>query len=303
MTDRRPSYAIAAIVVFTLSCGRPAPDAPAAVASPGARELLGGNPDFALSVRLDRLRVDPIYAPLIHESSLDKELANLFESVGSVDAVGAFDGDIVENTSFVGVLRAPPPFAQLPASWRKSIEEGGAGNKLPSGVYEYVSIDKRARPFGFYVTTSDFVLLMGHAAGPGHDWFSTHTSAPPPVEFGSDVLAGLWLGPHAMKTKAMAEWSKEPGTRGLESMTVLLRDGAHGDLVFTGTYATSDDAENAAQIAGKQMGMYASIWKSTRDKCPGISALTLETEKSGRTLRSRIAHIPEAIRAALACKW
>jgi len=303
MTLLRRSRVLAALSLIALSCGRPAAEAPAGVANPGARELLGGEPDFAFSVRIDRLRVDPVYSALLHEAALDKELEKLFESVGSVDGVGSFDGKTVEQVSLVGVLRAPPPFEQLPAKWRKEIEEGGAARKLPSGVWEYASLTKRGWPFGFYTTDHEFVLLTGHAAGPGHDWFSTHTSAPPPVDFGADVLAGLWIGPQAMKKKTMADANKEPGTRGLETMTVLLRDGAHGDLIYTGTYATTGDAENAAQIASKEIGMYASVWKSTRDKCPGLSVLTLETERSGRTLRSRIAHLPEGIRAALACKW
>ena len=84
-------------------------------------------------------------------------------------------------------------------------------------------------------------------------------------------------------------------------MTMLLRDGTHGDAIFTGTYATVDDAENAAKVATRDIGMYASVWKRARDKCPGLSVLTLETERSGRTLRSRIAHIPEGIRAVIAC--
>ncbi len=299
----RPGGTFAAVVLVTLSCSRPAAEAPVGVASSGARELLGADPHFAFSVRLDRLRVDPVYAPLLHETSLDHELANLFESVGSVDAVGRIDGRSLGELSLIGVLRVPPPFEQLPAKWRKGIEEGGAARKLPTGVWEYASLDHKGWPFGFYATAHDFVLLTGHAAGPGHDWFSTHASAPPPIEFGADVLAGVWIGGQAMKTAAMADMNKEPGSRGLEAMTMIFRDGAHGDLVYTGSYATADDAASAARVTTEQIGMYASVWKSTRDKCPGLSVLTLETEQSGRTVRFRIAHIPEGLRAALACKW
>ena len=198
-------FVVALGVIALTSCGRPAAEAPANVASSASRELLGAEADFAFSVRIDRLRDDPVYSQILHDAKLDKELAQLFESVGGVDGVGTFDGKKLEHVSLVGVLRGPPPFDQLPKKWRREIEEGGAAQKLPSGVWEYVSLDKHGWPFGFYATAHEFVLLTGHAAGPGHDWFSTHSAAPPPVEFGADVLAGFFVGPGAMKKQTMAE--------------------------------------------------------------------------------------------------
>jgi len=294
------------LALSALSCGRGTAQPPAGVEGPGgsaARELLGAKPDFAFSVRLDRLRDDPVYAPILRDAGLEKDLQKTLEVAGILDAVGAFDGKTFQQISLVGVLRAAPPWKEIPEGWRKDIEESPQVNKLPSGVLEYASIDRHGWPFGFYVTEHDWVLLAGRGAGPGHDWFSKHAAAPAPIDFGDTVLLGIWLGPDAMKKPVMAQAIKEPGSQGLESMTVLLRDGAHGDLQYTGTYATSADATNAERVSTEQIGMYASVWKSTRDRCPGLTALTLETERSGTTLRVRIAHIPEAIRAALHCKW
>lgn len=59
----------------------------------------------------------------------------------------------------------------------------------------------------------------------------------------------------------------------------------------------------AIAVTSKELGKYASVWKTTVDKCPGLSALTVESERSGRNHQVRVAHVPEAIRAALACKW
>ena len=298
------------LALASLSCGRGGAQSssaqpPAGVDGSGsaAREILGSAPDFAFSLRFDRLRDDPVYAPLLREAGSEKEMQKILENAAIIDAVGAFDGASFRQVSLVGVLRAAPPMKELPASFRKAIEQSPDAHPLPSGVVEYASIDKQGWPYGFYVTSHDWVLLAGRGAGPGHDWFSTHTAAPPPVDFGDAVLAGFWLGGEAMKRPAMAEAMKEPGSRGLESMTLVLRDGAHGDLLYSGTYATTADAENAARVATEQLGMYASVWKNTRDKCPGLSALTLETERSGRTVSIRIAHIPEAVRAAMHCKW
>ncbi|MBI2389676.1 MAG: hypothetical protein HYV09_08770 [Deltaproteobacteria bacterium] len=287
-----------------LSCSRPEAAAPpAGIDSPTARSLLGAVPDYAFSVRIDRLRADPIYAAIIHDAAADESFRALFESVGAVDAVGAIGETSFEKGSFIGVLRGPPPLEKLPADWRKSIEEGGAARKLPSGIFEFASISKKGWPYGFYASDQWWVLLAGYAAGPGHDWFSNHTTAPPPVEFGGDVLAGFWLGGHAMKKPVMAKAAREPGSAGLEGLTLVLRDGAHGDVIYTGVYATSADAENAMNAAGKELGQYASVWKSLRDRCPGLSGLAMHGERSGRTVRIRITHVPEGIRAALSCKW
>lgn len=293
---------VALVALLSLSCTRPEVSAPGGLDTPAAKELLTSEADYAFSIRVDRLRVDPVYSAILHEAAIDKELQPLFETVGSIDGVGAFDDVSLEKPSFVGVLRGPPPLEKLPAKWRDSLEKSG-GSKLPSGVWEYAAIHKHGWPYGLYAMDQAWVLLAGHAAGPGHDWFSSHNTPPPPVEFGADVLLGIWVGPKAMKKPAMAEASKQPGSKGLESTTILLRDGAHGDLVYRGVYETTADAESAISVVSKQVGMYASVWKSTRDKCPGLSVLTLESERSGRVVQFRVGHIPEAIRAARDCKW
>ncbi len=290
--------------VVTLSCSRPEAAAPpAGIQSPSAKELLGVEPDYAFSIRVDRLRADAVYGAIIQEAAGEETFRELFESIGSVDGVGAVGETSFEKGSLIGVLRGPPPFAKLPKEWRKSIEEGGAAHKLPTGIFEYASINAKGVPYGLYAHDAWWVLLGGYAAGPGHDWFTKHTDPPPSVEFGPDVLAGFWLGGGAMKKPVMANASKEPGGRGLESMTIVLRDGAHGDVIYNGLYASSADAENAMQVATKEIGQYASVWKSARDKCPGLSALTIESERSGRSVRVRITHVPEGIRAALKCQW
>ena len=100
----------------------------------------------------------------------------------------------------------------------------------------------------------------------------------------------------------MAELSKEPGSKGLESASVILRDGAHGDLLYTGIYTTTGDAKEALRITTDKLGMYASVWKSAIDRCPGLSVLAIEDESDGRTVRIRVTHIPQAIRAAMDCE-
>jgi hypothetical protein len=292
----------ALLAIALVSCSRPEVASPAGIDSPAAKGLLSEQPDYAFSIRVDRLRADPIYGAIIHEANADETFQALFESIGSIDGVGAIGETSLEKLSLVGVLRGPPPFAKLPKKWREAIEEGGA-HKLPSGVLEFASIGKKGWPYGLYATDQWWVLLGGYAAGPGHDWFSAHDTPPPPVEFGPDVLAGFWMGGSAMKKPAMAEARKEPGSKGLESMTLVLRDGAHGDLIYRGVYETSADAESAIAVTNKELGQYASVWKSTKDKCPGLSVLTIESERSGRTVKLRIGHMPEAIRAGMACKW
>lgn len=291
------------VALGTLSCSRPEAAAPTGIDSPSAKGLLGEAPDYAFSLRVDRLRADPVYNAIVHQAAADDSFRALYESIGSLDGVGAIGESSFEKGSFIGVLRGPPPFEKLPRDWREGIEKGGAAQKLPTGVWEYASLTSKGLPYGLYAHEQWWVLLAGYAAGPGHDWFSKHAAPPAPVEFPADVLAGFWMGGRAMKKAVMARASKEPGSKGLEAMTLLLRDGAHGDVIYTGVYETSADAENAMKVAGKELGQYASVWKSIEQKCPGVSVLALESERSGRTVRVRITHVPEALRAALACKW
>ncbi|MEO7091609.1 MAG: hypothetical protein ABI175_00070, partial [Polyangiales bacterium] len=111
----------------------------------------------------------------------------------------------------------------------------------------------------------------------------------------------VWMGPGAMKSAAMKQIAKEPGSEGLESASFILRDGAHGDLVYTGMYATKANADEAIRVTTDSIGMYASVWKSAIDMCPGLSVLGIENESDGRTVRLRVTHIPQALRAGLDC--
>ena len=305
MGRKSRSSALASVVVWGLAasaCSSRGPRAPEGTATPAAHGLLASDPDFAVVARLDRVRNDLVYAPLLRELSNKKDLDVLFNGVTIVDGFGTFDGAKPMQASVVLTVRSAPSLDDWPKEWRREIEKPGVGHQLPSGVWEYASISSEGWPYGLYGMQHDFVFLTGRAAGHGHDWFSTNATAPPPVDFGGDVLVGFWMGPRAMKSSAMAEWSKEPGSKGLESASVILRDGAHGDLLYTGIYTTSGDAAEALRITTDQLGMYASVWKSAVDKCPGLSALGIENESDGRTVRIRVTHIPQGIRAAMDCE-
>jgi hypothetical protein len=82
---------------------------------------------------------------------------------------------------------------------------------------------------------------------------------------------------------------------------MILRDGAHGDLLYEGLYDTSEHANEAAAAIRDQAGMYASVWKSLVDKCPGIGVMTFEASSSGRTATMHVGKIPQMIHAALEC--
>jgi hypothetical protein len=283
------------------SCGSKGPRAPEGTQSAEARSLVGTEPDFAVVVRLDRLRDDLVYAPMVREMSKKNDLDALFNGVTIIDAFGTLDGQTATQASMVLTVRSAPTRNELPEGWRHELEQRDVGHALPTGVWEYATIGSDGWPYGLYASQHDWVLLSGHAAGHGHDWFSTHAAPPPPIDFGDDVLLGFWVGPHAMKSVAMKEFAKEPGSQGLESGSLILRDGMHGDLLYTGNYATAADAAEAIRVTTDRIGMYASVWKSEVDKCPGLAVLSIENESSGRTVRMRVTHIPQAIRALMDC--
>ncbi len=284
------------------SCGAPAPKAPEGSQAPETRALLGSAPDFAFVVRLDSLRADPVYAPMLRDLSKKQDLEEILQGVTAIDAVGNLDGPKPLQVSLVMSVRSAPPFDKVPAEWKKSVDAQKGGVSLPSGVWEYASINSDGWPYGFYVAPNNWVFLTGRAAGHGHDWFSSHVEPPPVVDFGNDALVGLWVGPNALKNPAMAETANEPGSKGLESAQLILRDGTHGDLLYTGLYTTKAFADEAVRITVDRLGMYASVWKSAVDRCPGLSVLGLENESDGRVVRMRVTHIPEAVRAALTCQ-
>ena len=288
--------------VAASACSSRGPRAPEGTETPAAHSLLGTEPDFAAVVRLDRVRNDLVYAPMLREMANKKDLDALFNGVTIIDGFGTFDGTKPTQASLVLTVRSAPPLNDWPKDWRNELEKHDVGHQLPSGVWEFATIGSDGWPYGLYGMQHDFVFLSGRAAGHGHDWFSTNVAPPPAVDFGDDVLVGFWMGPHTMKSAAMAEWTKEPGSKGLESASVILRDGAHGDLLYTGIYATSADASEALRVTTDQLGMYASVWKSAVDKCPGLSALSIENESDGRTVRIRVTHIPQGIRAAMDCE-
>lgn len=297
----RTSVVAVAFAVATLSCGKRAPEAPSGVEGPAANELLGRRPDFAVALRLDRVRADPVYGPMLRENMSEKDFAAVFETVSAIDAIGAFDGETVHQVSLVGVMRSSPPLSKLPGAWRKAIE-GNETRQLPSGVVEYVSLDKHGWPFGIYVAKNDWTLLAGRAAGPGHDWYSAHAAAPPPVEFGEGVLLGFWMTGAALQRPALAEQAKQPGSKGLLNAEMLLRDGQHGDLLYSASYETEADAKTAAHAWTDSIGMYASLWKRIREQCPPLAVLTYESSRDGREVHARVMHIPEALREIRSCK-
>ncbi|GAC1375712.1 MAG: hypothetical protein NVSMB47_21670 [Polyangiales bacterium] len=282
-----------------LSCGRGA-SAPSGSDSKATRALLGDDTDYAVVVHVDRFATDPVYGPLIREHSdlhLDKYLAR----VTAIDMVGALDGPKPTQSSFVITVRGAGPTEDLPDEWQRALSGKDGAHPLPSGVLEYATVASDGWPYGGYIAPRDWVLLAGRAAGRGHDYFATHTAPPPPVDFGDDSLIGIWIGPTAIRRAAMAEEAKEPGSLGLESARLVLRDGTHGDLIYDATYDSSEHAQSAIKETREQVGMYASVWKQWVDKCPGIGALTLEASLDGRSVHARVAHIPEAIRAGIAC--
>jgi hypothetical protein len=294
--------ALSTVAIYgSAGCSSKGARAPEGTRSAEARSLVGSDPQFAFVARLDRLRADLVYAPMLREMSKKKDLEALFDGVTIVDAFGTFDGQTATQASMVLTVRSGPARSELPDGWRSELEKRDVGHALATGVWEYATIGADGWPYGLYSSQHDWVFLAGRAAGHGHDWFSTHASPPPPIDFGDDVLLGVWLGPGAMKGPAMKNVANEPGSRGLEGASIIVRDGVHGDLLYTGNYATSADADEAIRVTTDRIGMYASVWKSTLDSCPGLGVLAIENESSGRTVRLRVTHIPQALRAAMDC--
>ena len=285
------------------SCGGRGARAPEGADSPQEQQLLGGTADFAIAVRIDRLRNDPVYMQLIDEDAKnDGDVAKVLANVTSIDAVGTFDGGTWAQPSLVLAVRGARGLMDMPDGWRKDLDDGGAGHTLPTGVFEYVTVAKDGWPWGVYLTPKDWVVLSGKAAGHGRDWFTSSTTPPPPVDFGEDVLLGMWIGPNAMHRMSMKDCANEPGTLGLDHATFVLRDGAHGDLIYSGTYDTSAHAQDAARAASDSVGMYASVWKRLVDQCPALGGLGLETNLEGRTIEMRVTNVPSTIHAAMKCQ-
>jgi hypothetical protein len=295
---------VGAVATVSLSCGGRTAKAPDGVDSASERKLLGDEPDFAVVVRMDRIRNDIVYVSLMREaekkypSDIEKTLAK----VDAVDLVGMLDGNNPKQASIILTVRGAPPYEDIPSEWRKELEKSETGHALsPSGVWELATIGSDGWPWGMYVTAHDWVLLAGHAAGHGHDYFAANTAPPPAVDFGDDALIGIWIGPNTMKRAAMKEEANEPGSKGLEGARLILRDGAHGDLLYEGLYDTSAHADEAVAVINDQVGMYASVWKSLVDKCPGIGVMKFEAHASGRTATMHVEKIPQMIHAAIEC--
>jgi hypothetical protein len=292
---------VALVAGVTAACSTPTPKAPEGTDSPATKALVGGEPDFAFVMRLDRLRADPVYAPIVRDLSQKEDLEQLLQGITTIDAVGSFEGQDFFQVSLVAAVRSAPPYDMMPKEWQKKLSGKDGGHVLASGVWEYASIGEGGWPYGLYVAPHDWVLLAGRAAGKGHDYFSANGSPPPPVDFGDDSLAGLWIGPTAMKNPAMNKAANEPGSKGLESSRIVLRDGSHGDMLFTLVYDTKAHADEALKVTSDAIGSYASVWKSLLTDCPGLGVLGLENESDGRVVKAKVTHIPEAIRAAMAC--
>lgn len=292
----------ATVLVVMVGCHASPPPAPKGLDAPATHELMGSAPDFAFSARVDLLRSDAVYGPILRDLFSEKDLATLYDNVSAVDGVGAFDGATMKQTSFVGVLRATSALAPLPKSWRDAIEEKDAAKKLPSGVLEITSIDKSGWPYGIYATPADWVLLTGRAAGPGHTWVSAHETSPPPVDFGDGVLLGFWMGGAAMHRAAMADTAKQPGSEGLESLTIVLRSGAYGDLIYRAGYDTREHARVAASALSDSVGMYASVWANARERCPALGELQLTAKQDDTRVEAVVSNIPEVLRRVQKCK-
>lgn len=291
-------------LVFLTACGARAPEVPRGADSSETRELLDQPADFAFVARVDRLRADPVYGPLVRELS-DRDVGELFGSAMRLDGVGTLEGDKPTHISAVVTLRAGAALTERRSPTLERTRRGvfsKDGDVLPNGVWEMVSLTSDGWPIGLYGMPGALVFVSGRAAGHGHAHFSTHSSPPPPVDFGDDVLAGLWMGEGAARSPALAETMKQRGSRGFVSGELRLRTGAHGDLVGKSLYDTEEHAQEAVDVAKDKLGMYASIWARVLKTCPGLDVVTVENERRGRVVSTRIGRIPDALRALKGCR-
>ncbi len=274
--------------------------APEGVDSSASQRLIGDPPDFAAEVRVDRIRGDAVYGPLLAEVSKDDALDAVLSRMSSVDLVGAFDGPKPTQVSLVLTLRGAPGIDELPASFRRALDEAGV-QVLASGVREYPTLGEDGWPWTAYLAKHDWVVLGGRAVAHGHEWFASTSAPPPAVDFGDDALVGIWFGGAAMTSAAMADAAKQRGNIGLQSGRLVLRDGVHGDLRYDAVYDTAAHAEEAMRVTQDRIGMYALVWKKLVAECPALDLLTIDGSVGGRALHASVGNLPGTWRAARGC--
>jgi hypothetical protein len=177
-------------LLLALACGSGSVKGPADVSSRLTSEMLGGDPDIAVTVRARRMSEDPLWGSLVRCAAASA--TGTPESNDVVYRTEALDGWAREDGSAVLVLRGTPRFD--PAAFRSDKgPEWLAGRPIGANVTEHAPAPGGAGAWLYAVPDGTYVLARGHAVERTRATLARVGRSPAPLEGAESALALAWL--------------------------------------------------------------------------------------------------------------